>query len=203
MRLVGLGQCSLDECIFGIHYRRFRIGMQQVLDPLFFLDPGRDDFVPVRERVNDFFNVLVVFQVFDGQVSGGVLVAQRAVLLQQKFYPFNAFFEFSAMIDMYMAGKPGVAVRVYLYDRVEEFMDTCSVAADGRADRHSEKVSELLDVEFVAFRLQLVIHVQCHDDLQVHVNDLCGQIQVPLDVRRVHDIDDDIRHVLYQVFPDI
>lgn len=76
MRLESLGQCTLDERVFRIYDCGLGIRVEQVNDSLLFDDTRGNDFVPVRECVNDFFNVLVVFQVFDSQISGRILVSQ-------------------------------------------------------------------------------------------------------------------------------
>ena len=76
VRLVGFCQCPLNESVFGVHYRGFRVGVHQLLDSPLLFHPRRDDLVPVRECVNDFFYVLVVFQVFDGQIPGRVFISE-------------------------------------------------------------------------------------------------------------------------------
>ena len=107
------------------------------------------------------------------------------------------------MVDMDMSCEFRVALRINLYDSVEQFRDTCAVAAHGRADRHTEKISELFYVQFVALVLELIVHVQGHHDPEVHVNDLGGKVQVSLDIGRVHDIDDNIRDIVNQVLADV
>ena len=177
--------------------------MEQVQDSLLFDDARGNDFVPVRECINDFFNVLVVFQVLDSQISGRILVSQGLVLLEQKLDSVNAFLQLGPVVDMDMSCEFRVALCINLYDSVEQFRDTCAVAAHGRADRHTEKISELFYVQFVALVLELIVHVQGHHDPEVHVNDLGGKVQVPLDIGCVHDIDDNIRDIANQVLADV
>ena len=104
---------------------------------------------------------------------------------------------------MDMAGQFLVIPFVDGEDGVEEFRDPPSVAADRRADRHAEEDRQLRGIEFVPLRLEFVVHVQGHDGLEVHVDELACQVEVPLDVGSVYDIDDDVRDRFDQVFPDI
>ena len=203
MRLVSLGQRTLDERVFRIYDRGLGIRVEQVNDSLLFDDTRGNDFVPVRECVNDFFNVLVVFQVFDSQISGRILVSQGLVLLEQKLDSVNAFFQLGPVVDMDMSCEFRVALRINLYDSVEQLWNTCSVAAHCRADRHTEKITELFYIQLIALVLEFIVHVQRHNDPEVHVNDLGGQVQVSLNIGRVHDIDDNIRNIVNQVLADV
>ena len=66
-----------------------------------------------------------------------------------------------------------------------------------RYERHSEQLSESLHVKVVASFLKLVVHVEGTHHSQVHIDELSGEIQVPLYVACVYDIYHDIRSLVY------
>ena len=107
------------------------------------------------------------------------------------------------MVHVDVPGEFRVIGLIDLDDRVEQLGDSFPVSADCRHYRHSEQVSECLDVESVSFFAQLVIHVQGHYHAQVHVYDLGGEVEVPFQIGRVHHVHYHIRHFLYEVAPDI
>ena len=104
---------------------------------------------------------------------------------------------------MYMSCKMRVALFIYLDDGIEKLVYSFSVTADSRHNRHSEKITKLLYVQLVTLRKKFIIHVHGHDDPEVHVDKLGGEIEVSLKVRCIHHIDYHIRHVFYQILPDI
>ena len=203
VRLVRLGERALDECVLGVHDGRLGVRMQQVFDSVLFFSPRCYDFIPVRKGLYDLLYILVVFQVLDCQIPRGVLVPQRMVLLKKKFYTVNALFEFGSMVDVDMSGEFRVALSIYLDDSVEKLRNTRSVSAYSRAYRHTQKIAQLFDVQLVTFRLQLIVHIQRHHHSEVHIDNLGGEVQIPFNVGCVHDIDDDIRHIVNQIFADI
>ena len=62
-----------------------------------------------------------------------------------------------------------------------------------RDHRNSQHGFHGIDVHGAAVAGHLVHHVQRHDHRAVHLQKLHGQIQVPLDVGRIDDIDDRLR----------
>ena len=107
------------------------------------------------------------------------------------------------MVDMYMPSESGVTVPVYLYDGIEQFMNPLPAAAYRRHHRHPEQMAESPGIQPVPPGLELVIHVQGHHHSQIHVYQLRGQIQVSLQVGRIHNIHNHIRHFLYEILSHI
>ncbi len=107
------------------------------------------------------------------------------------------------MVDVDVAGELRGMLLVHRDYGVEEFGDSLAVAADCRADRHAEQVSQLLDVDAVATGLKLVVHVQGHHHRQVHVDELGGKVEVALDVGGVHHVQDNVRRFLEKVLADV
>ena len=99
-----------------------------------------------------------------------------------------------------MSCKVRVRLFVDAYDDVEEFVNAIASAAYSRDNRHTQEISQLLDVKLVSVCRKLVIHVEGHHHSQVHVDELRGKVQVSLEIGRVDYIHDDIRHVLNETF---
>ena len=65
-----------------------------------------------------------------------------------------------------------------------------------RHHRNPEHGLHPIDVDGTVILLHLVHHVECHHHGHIHHQQLNGQIQIALDIRGVHDIDDRLRLVL-------
>ena len=88
-------------------------------------------------------------------------------------------------------------------DRIEEFRNSLAVAAHRGTHRDAQQAAQLFRVQFVPLMLKLIVHVQGHDGLEVHVDDLRRQIQVALDVGGIDHIDHHVRHGVDEVLPNI
>ena len=102
---------------------------------------------------------------------------------------------------MDMARQMRVTLLIHLDHGVEEFTDTCAGTAHGRDYRHSEKVAQLTYVQLVSLGIQFIIHVQSHHDSEIHVYKLCGEIEIPLQIRGIYDIHHNIRHIFKEILP--
>ena len=88
-------------------------------------------------------------------------------------------------------------------DYVEERIDTLSVAADGRYNGDSQQFSQFFVIQDIPAMLQHVIHIQCDDHPDIHVNQLRGQVEVALQISRIDYVDDYVRSFLNDVFSHI
>ena len=84
-------------------------------------------------------------------------------------------------------------------DDVEQFLDAFPAFEHGRYHRHAEQLSQFLVVNSIAPVFKLVKHVEGTHHAQVHVDELCGQVEVSFDVRGVNHIDDDVGSLLYNL----
>ena len=200
---IGLGQGSLNECIFGIHHRRFQTRSKDLSDTVVLLKPGRYDLVPVFKLLHDLLHLLVILQILDGKVTCRVLVSYDIILLKQQLDAVYALLNLRSMIDMDVTGDVRVCLLIDLYHGVEKLFYSCSRPADCRYERHTQQVAELLDVQLIPPRLHLVIHVQSHHDTKVHVDELGSEVEVSLEVGRIDNIHDHIRHPLDEILSDI
>ena len=177
--------------------------MDQVLDAGRLLGAHLGNLAGVRQGGDHPVDLLVVLQILDGQIAGGVPVPDVLVLLDQELDAVDALLQFRAVVDVDVSGQPLVVLLVDFDHGVQQLGDAGPVTAHGRTDRHTKKIAKLLDVEAVSPRLKLVVHIQSHHHAEVHVDNLGSEVEVPLDVGSVHDIDHDIRHVLDQVLADV
>ena len=63
----------------------------------------------------------------------------------------------------------------------------------------AELLGEGVGIDLVAALLEEVEHVEAEDDRQAALEDLRGEVEVTLEVRRVDEVDDGLRAVLNQV----
>ncbi len=113
--IVGLFECTVDESILGIHYQRLGVRFG-------FLHHTRRGFVTMAENGVSIsegtyivFNLLVVFQQFYGQVSGGKPFAHMLSLFQVFLYISNAGFHLVSMVDVDMAKIGLLILRAFIY----------------------------------------------------------------------------------------
>ena len=92
---------------------------------------------------------------------------------------------------------------VDVYDDVEEGLDSFARAEDGRYHRDAEQFAQFGVVEVVPSALDLVEHVEGADHSEVHVDELCGEVEVPFEVACVDDVQDDVWRLLEELFADV
>ena len=78
---------------------------------------------------------------------------------------------------------------IHINNNVEKQFHATARGECSRNHRHAEQFAELGIVYVVATLLRLVKHVQGAHHTQVHVYELCGEIEVALQVARVDDVD--------------
>ena len=92
---------------------------------------------------------------------------------------------------------------VNCYDGTEQVFHPTSSLEDSRYDRCSEEFTYLFVVHIVATFLSFVEHIEGAHHSQVHVDELCGEIQVTFEVACVDDIDYYVRRFLNNLFSHI
>lgn len=75
-----------------------------------------------------------------------------------------------------------VAPLVHIDDSVEKAVNPFAGAAHCRHHRHPYHAAEFLIVEHCSGRAELVVHIQGYYHGVVHVDKLCGEIEVALEV---------------------
>ena len=110
----------------------------------------------------------------------------------------DALLQLDSVVDVNMSGKMGIALFINLNDCVKQLLDTFSYTTDRRNHRHTQKISQLSDVQLVTPCLQLIIHIQSHHNPKVHIDELSSEIKITLKIGCIHNIYDHIRHVLHK-----
>ena len=89
----------------------------------------------------------------------------------------------------------------YLYYLVKELTHAFARSAHSRHDGHTQQGAQLLNVKRVAALTQFVIHIERHNHRHIHVDELCGEVEVALQIAGIHHIDDKVGVLLDDVFP--
>ena len=92
-----------------------------------------------------------------------------------------------------------IGLFIHLHHSLEKLLYTLAATTHSRHDRHTEKITQLLDIQLITLCYELVIHVKSHHHAKVHVDELGSQVKVSLKVGRVDDINHNIRHVIDQI----
>ena len=195
----GLPQSPLDEAVLLIREGRFGILAQGLGDPprlaVADLRPDRIAFA----RVQVAFDLCVAFEHLQGVVARreglGKLPAVGAHVAVQASQPL---LDHRAHVDMDVA-HAFVAVLVDVDHRVEQRLDAPVVARLDGHHRHTHHAAEAVVVEARAAGLQFVVHVQRDDHAGVDVDQFGGQVEVALEVRGHHGVDDHVGHLRGEV----
>ena len=107
-----------------------------------------------------------------------------------------------SVVDVQVAGLAANPL-IDLDDGTEEVLHAFAALERRGHHRHTEKGAECLHIDVVATPLELVVHIQGTHHTQVHIEELCGEVEVALKVAGINDIDDHVGHLLLQVFADI
>ena len=149
-----------------------------------------------RSAQLDFFpNLLITFEELNGvpsQVVCGHLV-------------FDGFLNVcDGVLDAAGVHVRGVSHGSLLchFDRlVDQLLAAVSLESTDRNDWTAQLFAQLRDVDAVSVLVHDVHHVQCDDGRNVQLQQLCCEIQVPLQVGGVDDVDDGIRSFAHQILP--
>ena len=136
-------------------------------------------------------------QVTGTEVLVDGLVAFESVLDSRKS-PLKVLAEF----DMDVSDNRILSL-IYLDNGVKQFFYALSGTADSGNDRNTDHIPQSLIIKHCAGIPQFIVHIQGNDHRVVHVDQFCRQVEVALQVGGVHDIDNHIRIVVFQIGPDI
>ena len=199
----GLPQGALDEAVFLVGEGRLDILAQRLGDVPRLAVADRRPFGVAGACLQVLFDLGVALEHLHGVVARreglGQLVAVGAHVAVQA--P-EALLDDRTLVDVDVAHAL-VASFVDGDHRVEQLLDALVVAGLDRDHRHTQHGPQLLVVELGAAGLQLVVHVERHDHARVDVDQLGGQVEVALDVRRHDRVDDHVGGLLGQVLPHV
>ena len=100
VRAIGFKECTVDEAIFGVTKCIFGCVAQFLFDASCFVKTCGDESIVVGERLHDVLHIGVAFQELDGEETGGKLVAQGFVLLEEMFDAVDALLQTARVVDV-------------------------------------------------------------------------------------------------------
>ena len=203
IRLICFRYRALDEGVFCVHEGRLHGIVEYALDPSMLLEAGGDDLVSVGQAFHHLLYLPVALEILYRKISGRIFIADGGIELDELLYAADRLFQFGSVIDMDMSCDVRIAVLINLHDRIEKSGQSVARTAYRRHDRHTEKITQLLDIQLITLCLKLVIHIQGHHHTKVHIDQLGGKVEIALKVGCIHDIDDYVRHLLDEILTDI
>ena len=202
--VVSLLEGAGDEAVLGVDDGRLAALLQLVLYALLLFAHHGGDLGGVGLGLDDAPDVAVVLQELDGEEAERIV---RTQVLGAVGYggadAVDGLLKRVAVVDMDVAAGYGVLSEAGADDRVKEVADALGVAAHGGYYGRAEHRSKGRVIELVAALEQFVVHVERYDHGKVHVDELHGEVEVSLQVRPVHYVDDDVRGVLDKVLAHI
>ena len=202
-------QSTIDKTVFRVGDGRFGVGVR------LFEHAGGGNVANVAPRgglsihfrgvLDQFFDVFIAFEQFDGDVARAhrgrnALGVGRFLVVRLRFSApddalqlSDAVLDFVSVVDVDVAGLARSAF-IDLNDGAEQFLNARTVFERRGNQWHSEERAQRRQIDVVAAPLELVVHIECADNRDVHIDQLRRQIEVSLDVRRVDDVDDHVGH---------
>jgi len=141
----------------------------------------------------------VVLQHFRRQPAGVIPALQQIRPGDQVLYPADLFLDLAAVVDD--PRPPGTTCLCRGHNRVEKLVHAEILVAHRLDDGGAQKVGQLLGVENTALGARRVAHIEGQHERHAQLHDLHSQVQVPLQVGRVDDVDDDVGPLIYDEVP--
>ena len=124
----------------------------------------------------------------------GMVAAMRVLVILVPFLDFRGYLgvDVAVFVDE-------VHPLIDVDDDMEQEVDTTPTLENRRYHRHTEKLTQFVEVDVVAPALGFIIHIECADHTHIHVYQLCGEIEVALQVARIDDIDHHVGGRFYEL----
>ena len=191
-RGVGLTQRSLDETVFLVGERSFDILTQRLADPAGLDVAQRDPLAIVRAATQSLLDLSVALKELHGVIAGREGLRQLAsVVAQRTVQAAQPLLDHRTHVDVNVPHAV-VAVLEDVDHRVEQGLDAAVIARLDGHHRHAEHASQIVVVELRTASLQLVVHIQGHNHARVDVDQFGRQVEVALEVRGHHRVDDHV-----------
>ena len=195
----------MDKTVFGIHDGGFAIFQALFLHTFGCLITGCEDFLCRVQMAYVFLGVLIILQQLDREVSGRVALADGIICLQIFLDMLDTMFYLMSVVDVDMAiVSAGIFLAfVEFDDGLEELVHASAIGEDGRNHRDTEEFAQFVVVDVIATLLGFIKHIEGADHADVHIYQLCGEIEIALQVAGVDDVDDDIWRMLDELLAHI
>lgn len=82
---------------------------------------------------------------------------------------------------------------------LHDLLHAAALERRGRHHRAAQALGKGIDVDLIAVFLHEIHHVEGHDGGDAQIDDLGGEVEVALEIRRVHQIDDRVRLATHEV----
>ena len=155
-------------------------------------------FLHLQAIVELLHSLLVILQQLQCPVTHRELLRQILGLVHLGRYRCNLLLYDISVVDVDVSCGSVLPLEK-LNHRVEQLVQSFVVACDSRNHWNTKHAAKVLVIDLCAAGKQLVIHVQRNYRAQVHVNEFCCKVQVPLKVRCHHRIYDNVGHLLKKV----
>ena len=86
-----------------------------------------------------------------------------------------------------------------LYCLISSFFDSGSFQSGDCHNFTAQFFCQFVDMYFITVLFYDIHHIDSHDNRNTKLHDLCGQIQVTLDIGTVYDVQDRIRSFVNQI----
>ena len=120
------------------------------------------------------------------------------MVLNQMHYAVQAAVNSAAVIILCAEIGPGrnLLILSHMYCVLHQLLDTLALCGRYRHHRNAQNTLHLIYADRSAITRQLVHHIESQHHRHAQLHELNRQIQVALNVRSVHDIDDAVRLLL-------
>ena len=129
------------------------------MDSSVFFETRCNDFISVRKGLNNLPDLLVILKILNGKIPGRITASDIKITLYQGLKTVDSSLKLCSVVDMDMSCDMRILILINLNDSIEERSYTVSAAADSRHYRHSEEITQLLDIQLITLRYKLVMHI--------------------------------------------
>ncbi len=143
----------------------------------------------VPKALPESFVMLILFQFFERIV--------------RQVVPVVIIVQLSETIAIQTLGSKKIRAFVYLDYDPKQTIQTLIVTSYDRHERNSQQAAQLHVIQLRSALLQFIVHIQRYHHTHIHVNELCGQKKIALQVAGIHHIDHYIGKLLIEVFAHI
>ncbi|KAF5031695.1 hypothetical protein DSECCO2_625090 [anaerobic digester metagenome] len=144
------------------------------------------------------YDILIPLEEFDGEPAEGIALGKVPVGRKGIHERHDLRLRIVAVADGMLVVRRGLCL---LDCGFEEGVKPLAPGSDRAHDRDLEELRKPRPVDGVALRFGHIGHVQGDDDRDPEFRELRRQVEVPLQVRRVHDLDDDVRLLVEEEVP--
>ena len=204
-----LFQGTIDKTIFGIHDGRLRVVARLFLHTRRGLIALIGEFMEIVESLfasHMFTQIIehltIMFQEFQRQISGRVVLGDMLIGLQVFLDVRDTILNLVSVVNMQVARELTGSL-VYLNHRTKQFFDTHAILEGCGYHRCTKQGAEGIEIDMIATTLKLIVHIQGTHHADVHIHQLCGEVEVTFNIRRVDNVDDHIRHLFCQMFANV